>query len=268
MSDNHVALRISPAEGVDGAATCASQPPDARLATVSRLPLLAGLSAEKLAEFMARTRWQAYVAGETVVDVGDTTNDVFFIIKGAVRVVVRTAFGYESILNDLGKGDFFGEVAAIDGIPRSASVTALVHTRLCVVPGPAFMDLVLSSPKIGHRLLCLLSSRLRNKDERLIEFGALTVRQRLIAELLRLSRGRANGERVISPPSPQHILAARVGTSRESVSREMAEMSRSGLITVGRGGIVLHRPEVLKSEIEARLQGSADPGQNMKVDRL
>jgi CRP/FNR family transcriptional regulator, cyclic AMP receptor protein len=190
-----------------------------------------------------------------VVDVGDTTNEVFLIAAGAVRVVWRAAFGYESILNDLGVGDFFGELAAIDGVQRSANVTALLHTRLCVVPGAAFMDFVLSSPKVGHRLLCLLSSRLRAKDERLIEFGALTVRQRLIAELLRLSRSRASGERVISPPPPQHILAARVGTRRESVSREMAEMARSGSITVGRGGIVLHRPERLRAEIEARLQG-------------
>jgi len=129
------------------------------------------------------------------------------------------------------------------------------------------MDLVLSSPEVGHRLLRLLSSRLRNKDERLIEFGVLTVRQRMIAELLRLSRARPQGERVITPPPQQHILAARIGTRRESVSREMAEMSRSGLITVGRGGIVLHRPELLKAEIESRLQGSAEPDRSMKAGR-
>jgi CRP/FNR family cyclic AMP-dependent transcriptional regulator len=112
---------------------------------------------------------------------------------------------------------------------------------------------VLSSPEAGHRLLRWLSGWLRSKDERLIEFGALTVRQRLIAELHRLSRGRADGERVISPPPAQHILAARVGTLRESVSREMAEMTRFGLLTVERGGIVLHRPEHLRTEIAARL---------------
>jgi CRP/FNR family cyclic AMP-dependent transcriptional regulator len=232
------------------------QTPDDRFLAVARLPLFAGVSDEKLANLASRTSWQVHAAGETVMDVGDLTNEVFIIVAGAVRVVFRTAFGYETILNDLGTGDFFGELAAIDNGQRSANVTALLNTRLCVIPGVTFMDFVLSSPKVGHRLLCLLSSRLRGKDERLIEFGALTVRQRLIAELLRLSRSRAGGERVISPPPPQHILAARVGTRRESVSREMAEMTRSRLLTVERGGIVLHCPEQLRGEIEARLQGS------------
>jgi CRP/FNR family cyclic AMP-dependent transcriptional regulator len=232
------------------------KPLDGRLAVISRLPLFAGVSDERLADLASRTRWQIHAAGETVMDVGDTTNEVFIVAAGAVRVVFRTAFGYESVLNDLGVGDFFGELAAIDNGQRSANVTALLNTRLCVIPGAAFMDFVLSSPEVGHRLLRWLSGWLRSKDERLIEFGALTVRQRLIAELLRLSRSRAGGERVISPPPAQHILAARVGTRRESVSREMAEMTRSGLLTVERGGIVLHRPEHLRAEIEARLKGS------------
>jgi CRP-like cAMP-binding protein len=236
-----------------------SQPPDERFAVVSRLPLFAGIADERLVDLASRTHWQAHAAGETILDAGDTTNEVFIIAAGAVRVVLRTAFGYESILNELSVGEYFGVLAAIDNGLRSANITALLRTRLCVIPGAAFMDLVLSSPEVGRRLLCSLSSMLRGKDERLIEFGALTVRQRLIAELLRLSRGRASGERVISPPPPQHILAARVGTRRESVSREMADMARSGLLTVGRGGIVLNRPEQLRAEIEARLQGSEGP---------
>ena len=73
--------------------------------------------------------------------------------------------------------------------------------------------------------------------------------QRLIAEMLRLSRERgSSGERVISPPPPQHILAARIGARRETVSRELARMSREGLLTVGRRAIVLHRPQALGAE--------------------
>ena len=238
------------------AALTYTEPSDNRLAVISRLPLFAGIAQEKLANLASRSRWQVHGAGETIVYVSDTTDEVFVIAAGGARVVLRTTFGYESILNDLGVGNSFGELTAIDRRQRSANVTALVHTRLCVIPGAAFMDLVLSSAEVGHRLLVSLSSVIRSKDERLIEFGALTVRQRLIAELLRLSRSRTGRERVISPPPPQHILAARVGTRRESVSREMADMARSGLLTVGRGGIILHRPDQLRADIEARLQGS------------
>jgi CRP/FNR family cyclic AMP-dependent transcriptional regulator len=239
-------------------ATPAPQSADPRFLAFRRVPLFACVPNEVLASFAAQARWQVYAAGEIVVDAGDPSADVFVITEGAVRVVVRTAFGYEAIFNDLVAGDFFGEMAAIDGAHRSANVTALSYTRLCVIHGTAFMDLVLSSREVSHRLLSLLSARLRNKDERLIEFGALTVRQRLIAELLRLSRSRGGGERVVSPPPPQHVLAARVGTRRESVSREMAEMARSGLITTGRSAVVLHNPDKLKAEIEARLHGGPD----------
>jgi CRP/FNR family transcriptional regulator, cyclic AMP receptor protein len=82
------------------------------------------------------------------------------------------------------------------------------------------------------------------------------VRQRLMAELLRLSRDRGNGERVLSPPPQQDVLAKRIGTRRETVSREMAEMARSRLIAVDRRAIVLLRPDALQAEIEARLRGA------------
>ncbi|MSP03426.1 MAG: Crp/Fnr family transcriptional regulator [Acetobacteraceae bacterium] len=203
-----------------------------------------------------RVRWRNCAAGEVVVDSGDPSDEVYFITEGAVRVVIRTVFGYESILNDLGAGAFFGELAAIDGDRRSANVTALSRTRLCIVPAAPFMKLVLSSADLSRRLLCLLSTRLRAKDERLIEFSVLSVRQRLIAELLRLSRDRGGGERVLSPPPPQHVLAGRIGTRRESISRELTEMSRAGLVTVGRRAIVLRQPEKLRAEIQARIQGT------------
>ena len=127
-------------------------------------------------------------------------------------------------------------------------MTTLLRTCLCAVPGAAFLDFALSTPAVGRRLLQHLATRLRLKDERLLEQVALPVRRRLIAELLRLARERGGGERVISPPPPQHILAARIGARRETVSRELAKMARDGLLSVGRRAIVLHRPEALCAE--------------------
>jgi CRP-like cAMP-binding protein len=225
--------------------------------SLRQLPFFAGVPEDALVGLAARSRWHVYAPGEVVVDSGDATDEVFFVAEGAVRVVVRTALGYEAILNDLGAGSFFGELAAIDGIARSANVTALQRTRLCAVPGSAFIDVVLNAPLAGQRLLRLLAGRLRAKDERLLEFMALPVRQRLMAELLRLSRDRGGGERALSPPPQQHVIAARIGTRRETVSREMAEMARSGLLSITRRAIVLHRPGALQTEIEARLRGVA-----------
>jgi len=229
------------------------------LETLGRFSLLAGLPQATMHCIISKTRFQEYVADEVVVDIDDASNDVFFIIGGAVRVTYRTAFGYESILNDLHSGEFFGELAAIDGLQRSACVTTLQRTRLGIIPASVFMAAVLSCPEVATRLLRLLSTRLRLKDERLIEFCVLSARQRLIAELLRLSRNRGGGERVISPPPPQHVLAARIGSRRETMSRELTEMSRVGLLTIGRRSIVLHAPERLRDEVEAVMGRTSQP---------
>ena len=247
------------------AAAFSVQPLDGKLAIFQRLPLFAGVSDEALTELASRAHWKVYAPGKIIMDVGDKSDDVFVIAEGSVRIVLRTVFGYEAILNDLGSGDFFGELAAIDGAPRSATVTALSRSRICVMPGDAFTKLAFTSSDVCRRLLIFLSRRLRGKDERLIEFSVLSVRQRLIAELLRLSRDRGGEERVISPPPPQHVLAARVGTRRESVSREMADMSRAGSITVKKSAIVLHRPEVLRAEVDARMQGVKPQGINPQI---
>jgi CRP/FNR family cyclic AMP-dependent transcriptional regulator len=230
----------------------------ANLSSLRQSPFFAGLPDEVLVPLAARSRWQLYAPGEVVVDSGDPTSEVFFVAEGAVRVVVRTALGYEAILNDQGAGSFFGELAAIDGVSRSANVTALQRTRVCAVPGPAFLEVALNSPSAGLHLMRLLAARLRAKDERLLEITALPVRQRLMAELLRLSRDRGGGERALSPPPQQHVLALRIGTRRETVSREMAEMARAGLLTVNRRAIVLHRPGALQAEIDSRLGGAAN----------
>ena len=253
--------RSEPSRGHTGQATSPAVPASlagaANMPSLRQLPFFAGVPEHALAVLAARSRWQVYAPGEVMVDSGDATDEVFFVAEGAVRVVVRTALGYEAILNDLGAGSFFGELAAIDGIARSANVTALQRTRLCAVPGSAFMEVVLNAPVAGQRLLRLLAGRLRAKDERLLEFMALPVRQRLMAELLRLSRDRGGGERALSPPPQQHVIAARIGTRRETVSREMAEMSRSGLLSITRRAIVLHKPGALQAEIESRLRGTA-----------
>lgn len=265
MSSTTLRTRGTRPEALRGPVGQMAPPPPPRspagasnLTSLRQLPFFAGVPDEALAVLAARCRWQVYAQGGVVVDSGDPTNEVFFVVEGAVRVVVRTALGHETILNDQPAGSFFGELAAIDGIARSANVTALQRTRVCAVPGPAFLEVALSSPVAGQRLLRMLAARLRAKDERLLELGALPVRLRLMGELLRLSRDRGNGdgERALSPPPPQHVLANRINTRRETVSREMAEMHRAGLITAHRSAIVLHRPDVLQAEIESRLRGA------------
>jgi len=228
------------------------------LSVFDGIPFFAGLDparAEALGRQCVRKR---YAEGELVLDFDDPSTDVCFIVSGDVRVLVRTAAGKEMILGDFGAGRFFGEMAAIDGAPRSANVTALTNAEILVVPPGAFRDIVLHSPEICERLLRLLTSRVRELNVRLFARSVLDLRHRLYAELLRLSSSRKghDGQAIISPPPFQHDLAARIGCRREQVSRELTAMIDEGLAEKIRGGLVLPKPATLEKRIrEAMNEG-------------
>ena len=221
---------------------------------LARLAFLAGVPADVLARFAAHARWIDAGPEQTVIDFDDLTTDVFFVVQGSVRVLMRTADGSRTqILGDLVAGDLLGEMSAIDDAPRSARVEALVRTRLCVVPASAFLELAFASREVGLRLMRMLTARIRGQNRRLFEHTALPIRLRLAAELLRLSRRRPDGTRTVSPPPTQEELAARIGARRETVSRELAALGRAGLLRRTRAVFTLDDPARMQSLVEAGL---------------
>lgn len=219
------------------------------------IPFFTGLSPEQGARFESRCQRKKVAEGSLILDFNDESSAVFFIISGAVRILVRTPAGKEMILGDCSDGEFFGELAAIDGSLRSANVTALNSTELLIVPGSVFREILAASPEIALRLMGRLASRIRLLNERLFERQVLDVRHRLFSELLRMATPRKGkpGERIVSPPPFQHDLAARIGCRREQVNRELNRMKEEGLAESERGGLVLRDPEELRRRIEAVL---------------
>ncbi|MGV6873666.1 Crp/Fnr family transcriptional regulator [Pseudochelatococcus sp. B33] len=209
-----------------------------------------------LDRFAPRLHWRRFVTGEVLIDYEDKSTDVYFLVSGEVRVLVRTQAGREIILDDMRAGQFFGELAAIDGIGRSANVAALTQGEVCVVPASVFRDIVFASPAVADRLLRLLAQRVRELNARLTEHAVLDLRHRLYAELLRLSAARVGhpGERVISPPPYHHVLAARIGCRREQVTREFTTLSRDGIVERTRGALVLKQPEVLRERVSVAMR--------------
>ena len=232
-------------------------PEDERL---SRIPLLRDVEPALLAEAARHARWRRVQPGEVVIDFDDSSDEVFFILSGTVRIAVHSANGQEVILGELGSGELFGEMAAIDGLSRSANVTAVHSSQLCCLPRAAFLDLVLRAPSAGLRLLQLLTARLRLLDARNVELAVLPVRHRLVAELLRLGRPRDDGQLRITPPPPQHVLAARIGARREAVSRELSAMSREGMAVVSRQSILLPKPDALRQALRRAMEGEPGKG--------
>jgi len=214
-----------------------------------------------LAPFEARCNWRRFDPEEILVDFDDLSTDVYFLLSGDVRVLMRTAAGKEVILDEMRAGELFGELAALDGIARSANVTGLTRGEVCVMPANVFHEVIQSFPGANDRLLRLLSARVRDLNARLVEQTVLDLRHRLYSELLRLSvprhTGGNGGERVVTPPPFHHILANRIGCRREQVTREFSMMTQEGLIERTRGALVLKRPDILQTRVAEAMREDA-----------
>jgi CRP/FNR family transcriptional regulator, cyclic AMP receptor protein len=209
-----------------------------------------------LTPYETRSHWRRFEQDEILVDFEDVSSDVYFLVSGEVRILIRTPAGKEVILAEMRGGQFFGEMAAIDGIKRSANVTALTRGEVCIVPATVFKEMVFATPAVGDRLMRHLISRVRELNARLMEQSVLDLRHRLYSELLRLSVPRPGhqGERVVTPPPYHHVLAARIGCRREQVTREFTVLSQEKLIERTRGALVLKKPQTLETRVSEALR--------------
>jgi CRP-like cAMP-binding protein len=219
------------------------------------IPVFETLDADTRARISQRCRRMSVDANQMIIDFEDPSTDVYFLVSGRVRILYRSPVGKEVILGELGAGGCFGELAAIDGRPRAANVTALHRSELVVMPAPIFSGLINDNPAFALHFLALLAERIRSLNTRLAEYSFLQVRPRLLCELLRLSRQRSSssGERIITPPPLQNDLAARIGSRREVVSRELSALVRDGLVAKARGALVLTNPAELNRRISVAM---------------
>jgi CRP-like cAMP-binding protein len=227
-----------------------------RMQTLARVPFFKDVTDLELDRYDRRCLWRKFDDGETVVDYEDDSSDVYFIISGEVRVLIRTQAGKEIILAEMRTGQFFGELAAIDGAKRSANVTALTKAELCIMPAAVFREVIGASNICCDRILRLLTGRVRELNARLAEHSIFDLKHRLYSELLRLAGPRPGRptERTVTPPPYHHVLAARIGCRREQVTRELSAMAHEGLVEKTRGALVLLRPQVLEARLAEALR--------------
>lgn len=200
---------------------------------------------EDVARLDALCRRRRVRAGEPVTVEPSPDTDVTFVVSGHVRIL-RAANGREAILRDIHAGEYFGELSAIDGRPRPARVVAITDAVLARMPARVFRDAIHRHPSVCDYVLKTFSARVRALDERFSEQISLDLRERLCAELARLSRPTSNDRIVVSPP-PTHLeFAARIGTRREAVTKLLNSLEREGMIFRSRGAIALVEPQRLR----------------------
>ncbi len=215
-------------------APASATPPPQALAGLRGIVLLEGLPEAVLAEVALACRFRLYRARQTVISRADVDRDCYLVITGKLRVVALSPGGREVSFRDAAAGETIGEMAALDGRPRCATVVALQDSLLARISPEDLTDLLRRHWPICERMLRHLAGAARGLTERVYELSTLNVQQRLCAELLRLALATdaASADRVVLSPVPSHSeLAARISSYREQVTRELAELARLGLVS-------------------------------------
>lgn len=213
-------------------------------------PLFRDLGADGLGALAAACSMRDYGPGELVVGYNDTTFDVFFLLSGKLTMNLYSADGQRVGFHELSAGGMFGEISAVDGLPRSVSVEAATKCNIAVLPRQRFLDMIDTTPGFAMAVTRQLAGHVRRLTTRVFEFSTMAVRNRLRAELLRQSQPAAEGGAVIDPLPTHAELASRISTHREAVSREMAWLEAHGLVVKKAKSLAIPSMSRLRALIE------------------
>jgi CRP-like cAMP-binding protein len=199
-------------------------------------------------------RVRRFRKGETVFHQGDPGDALFIVASGSVKVVLPSDEGAEpAIVAVLGAGEFFGELALLDGAPHSATIVALEGTETLVLRRGTFLDLIDTAPELRRALLASLAAEIRRLTGHVEDLHFLDLPGRLASRILRLAAGEQrdeNGAVTIPWPYTQSELAGMIGGSRQSVNRLLADLADEGLVKMGREVLVVTDVDRLAGSVE------------------
>jgi len=219
------------------------------IALLHRVPVFSALGDEELARVAAVAVPRGFGASEVVFREGDDSDTCYIVRTGHARAIREHPDGRSITLATFGPGDIFGELAMFDNERRSATVETLEATEAIAILGGDMRRLLREHPDIAVKLIAALGRRLRETNERLARQSFQTVQSRVAAVLMQLvsaARAEGAGEGDVLITSTQADLAQLAGSSRESASRFLAVLERAGIITQGRGRLVVHDADALE----------------------
>lgn len=212
-------------------------------------PLFSLLPADALTRIAAVAVPRSFPAGSAIFREGDTGEACYVISSGHARALGEHADGRTITLATFGPGDLFGELSLFDAETRSATVETLDEVEALAILGSDLRPLVAANPELGLGLAGALARRLREANRRIARRSFQTVQGRVAAALLELvdqarSEGAVAGE--VELVATQTEIAQLAGTSRESASRFIADLARAGVISQGRGRVLVKDPDALE----------------------
>ena len=197
------------------------------------IELLSPLDPETLRSIEQRCRWHSYGDHAVVLDRDSDNRDVFFVVMGAVRIVNYSTSGREIAFANIRKGGYFGEIAALDGEPRSARVVTLL----------------LDYPEIAVQVTTRLATIIRQCDDRIMDLSTVRAVHRVYAEVVRLAEPDvvAPSNWVVRPMRTHAEIASRISTTRETVARVLGQLASDGIVErKGKTLYIRDHPRLLK----------------------
>lgn len=213
------------------------RPPSQMLALLRAHPIFGGLEHAQLDRLVSYARTRKVPAGTTIFVKGDPGNSLFAVCAGTVKVSVAAPDGREAMLSLLHPGEIFGEMALLDGRPRAADVVATSDCELMAIERRDFLAFVNSDPNIAMKFVELLCERLRAANEHFEEVIFLSLPARLARTLLKLAEPYDGDTQSVK--ITQREISHMLGSTRESVNKQLRAWAESGMIALERGGILI-----------------------------
>jgi len=190
---------------------------------------------------------RSFKAGDSICRLGDHGDSMMAVVVGSVRISRPTSRGKEIILADLGSGELFGEIALLDGKPRSANVVALTNCELMVLERRNVVPFLERNPAACMKLMEILCARIRRSDERMSDIAFFNLPVRLAKTLLNYQPDVRVGAKL---SLSQSELAEMAGATREKVNRCLRDWQRQGIIDLKNRWTIIRKPEVLRALLE------------------
>jgi CRP-like cAMP-binding protein len=217
--------------------------PSLAVASLRRCALFAHVDEEGLRAIAGQMRRRRFRRGEVIFHQDDMGDSLQVVVSGSVKIVLPSQEGEEAIIASLHPGEFFGELALLDGAPRSTTAAAVEPTETLALPREPFLALLESDPRIMRALLQTLAEELRRLTGHVEELHFLDLSGRLSMRLVRLAREAdpsASGRVELDWPFTQSDLAAMIGGTRQSVNKLLSGLVEDGILTIERETLTIN----------------------------
>jgi CRP/FNR family cyclic AMP-dependent transcriptional regulator len=213
-------------------------PASVSMLLLRNVPLFSALPENQLALLVKEVSRKSYPRGSAIIAAGDTTDSLYVVISGRLKVMISDDEGREVILAILGPNEFFGEMGLIDDHPRSASVVAIEPCEVLALLKRDFKKCLEENFEMAMTVMRNLVKRLREADQKIGSLALMDVYGRVARLLLEVAET-IDGQKVVTKKLAKQDIAKMIGASREMVSRVMKDLQAAGAIEVRAGSIFL-----------------------------